>query len=70
MKMLAHLFNLTCWYILIPAFVLLFSYIFDFSYIEAVHSGAFVVFYALYVLFITAMYAVSTEEASKPMSFI
>jgi hypothetical protein len=70
MKMLAHLFNLTCWYIMIPAFVLLFSYIFSFSYIEAVHSGPFVVLYALYILTVTGLYVSSTDEDSEPMSFI
>ena len=70
MKMLAHLFNLTCWYIMIPAFVLLFSYIFSFSYIDAVHSGPFVVFYAFYLLLVTGLYASSTAEHDQPMSFI
>jgi hypothetical protein len=55
---------------MIPAFVLLFSYIFSFSYIEAVHSGPFVVLYALYILTVTGLYVSSTDEDSEPMSFI
>ena len=68
--MLKHIFNLICWYTLIPAFVLLFSYLFDFSYIDAVHSAPFVLFYALYVLTVTCLYGSSTDERDEPMSFI
>ena len=70
MNMLKHLFNLTCWYIIIPAFVLLFSYLFDFKYLDVVQSAPFAVFYFIYLLSVTCVYGSSTDEPDEPMSFI
>lgn len=70
MNALKNLFNWTCWMLLAPAFTFILSLVFDFSYVECVHSGGYVIFYFFYSLLITIAYAASLDENHKPMSFI
>ena len=70
MNALKHLFNWTCWMLVPPAFTLLLSFVFSFSYIEATHSAPYIICYFFYALIMTVGYAVSNDEPHEPMSFI
>ena len=70
MNALKNLFNWTCWMLVAPAFTFILSFVFSFSYVEAVQNSVYVVLYFFYCLFATVMYAVSLDEKHKPMSFI
>ena len=70
MKLLIHLANIIGWYLIPCGITLVFSFLFDFSYWNAVHADAFAVLYAFYSIFITVGYLISTSEVDEPMSFI
>lgn len=70
MNALKNLFNWTCWMLVAPAFTFILSFVFGFSYLECVQSGAYVICYFLYGIMITFAYAISLDEPHKPMSFI
>ena len=70
MNALKNLFNWTCWMLVPPAFTFIISFVFGFSYLEAVQSGGYVIFYVFYALIMTIGYAASLDEPHEPMSFI
>lgn len=70
MNALKNLFNWTCWMLVPPAFTFIISFVFGFSYLEAVQSSPYIVCYFFYALIISIAYAVSLDEDHKPMSFI
>lgn len=70
MKALCHLVNVAIWLLIVPAFTFLLSFVFQYDYVEAVHSGGFVVFYTLYAIIVMGLYLASTDEPNKPMSFL
>jgi len=64
------LVNWFIWILLAPFLVFIFSFVFQFSYLECVQSGPFAFVYALYFLAITGLYITSLEEHNRPMDFL
>lgn len=53
-----------------PAFTLLLSFVFNFSYTEVTHSAPYIICYFFYALMMTFGYVASLDEPNEPMSFI
>ena len=70
MKLLIHLANVMCWLLVPCALVLILSFVFGYSYWDAVQGSVFVVVYFLYAICIIPAYGIASDDYNQPMSFI
>lgn len=70
MKNLIHIFNLLCWLSIPNLIVTLFSFLFDFKYLDAVQSAPFIVVYFIYAVTIIPVYCSNVADDDDSMSFI
>ncbi len=64
------LVNWFIWILLAPFVAFIFSFVFDFSYLECVQSGAFAFCYAIYFIAVTGLYISQLDEPNRPMDFL
>lgn len=70
MKLLIHLFNMFCWTLVMPTFILVLSWIFPFTYNEAVSSTVFIIAEILFSLTMIFTYLSQTFDEENSFEFI
>ena len=72
MKLLIHLTNILCWTLVMPVFALVLSWIFPFTYVEAVSSVVFIITEVIFsvVMIFTYISGVFDPEEENPLEFI
>ena len=72
MKLLIHLTNILCWTLVMPVFALVLSWIFPFTYIQAVSSVVFIIIEVIFsvVMIFTYISGVFDPEEENFLEFI
>lgn len=72
MKLLIHLTNILCWTLVMPVFALVLSWIFPFTYIQAVSSVVFIIIEVIFsvVMMFTYLSGVFDSDEENPLEFI
>ncbi len=72
MKLLIHLTNILCWTLVMPVFALVLSWIFPFTYIQAVSSVVFIIIEVIFsvVMIFTYLSGVFDPEEENFLEFI
>ena len=70
MTMLIHLFNLLCWYMVVPFFGFIFSLVFGFSFYGFTQNAPFAILYVIYLIVISGAYSAMSDERDSSMMFI
>lgn len=72
MKLLIHLTNILCWTLVMPVFALVLSWIFPFTYIQAVSSVVFIIIEVIFsvVMIFTYLSGAFDSEEENFLEFI
>lgn len=72
MKLLIHLTNILCWTLVMPVFALVLSWIFPFTYIQAVSSVVFIIIEVIFsvVMIFTYLSSAFDSEEENFLEFI
>lgn len=73
MRLIIHLVNMFFWTLVLPIFTLAFSYLFDFSYMAAIHNEGFIFcesFFSIVMMFVYLALGSETEDDKNPLALI